>query len=212
MRFFRSKMGMTGLLLLLSLNSACRDRDTAPVVERQAVTVAFKMPVAVGKIPVSSLSPSGTKALERQEKKKNVSVTPVAVTTGALSLKDAAVIETEAYTGEGKVDPFVPLIKNEPVRVQAPERPLTPLERLDYSQMRLVAIVGRGADYVAMVEESGGKGYIVKIGTYMGRNGGVVSEIRKDRIIVSERVKDFKGDMITRTQEMKLNKTEDKEV
>ena len=61
-----------------------------------------------------------------------------------------------------------------------------------------------------MVEEAGGKGYIVMVGTYIGRNGGVVSNIEKDRVVVHERVKNFKGDIITRTQEIKLNRTEDK--
>ncbi len=212
-RFSKRKMGMAGLLLmLLILNPACKDKNPDPVVvEQQAVTLAFKMPVAVGKAPISSVSPSGTTSLDSREKKKTALVSQVAA-AGDSAQSDNAMAETAEYTGDGKVDPFAPLIKNEPVRVKEPERPRTPLERLDYSQMKLVAIVGRGTEYVAMVEEAGGKGYIVTVGTYIGRNGGVVSEIRNDRVIVHERVKDFKGDMITHTQEIKLNKTEDKEV
>ncbi len=219
MTMVKKKVGVTGLLILFILLPGCRDKVAEPVVEQQAITVAFKMPARVDKGPESSDSAKKTPAVSAVSQDKNktspaVSVSVVPSSAMAVALPEIVAKESEIpeYTGNGKIDPFMPLIKNEPVRAKEPERPRTPLEMLDYSQMKLVAIVSRGVQRVAMVEETGGKGYIVLVGTYIGRNGGVVSEIRKDRVIVHERKKDFKGDMITHTQEIKLNKTEGKEV
>lgn len=206
--FVKNIMGVLGLLMLLTLFFACKEKQTEPVVEMEVVTVAFKMPV----------DPSRTKALpvpdakekKRADKQKATKALPASASSEPLPEKKDTAPEIPKYSGEGKVDPFISLIKNEPVKAKEPSRPRTPLEKLDYSQMKLVAIVARGEEHVAMVEEAGGKGYIVLVGTYIGRNGGVVSNIRKDRVVVHERIKDFKGDMITRTQEIKLNKTEDK--
>jgi Tfp pilus assembly protein PilP len=44
-----------------------------------------------------------------------------------------------------------------------------------------------------MVEDSAGMGYIVGLGTPMGRNGGIVTAIEPERIIVEERVLDYYG-------------------
>lgn len=117
------------------------------------------------------------------------------------------------YTGEGRIDPFEPLIKAEkelPVKENLepdkPKRILTPLEKLDFSQISLVAIINSETDSVAMVQESSGKGYVVKIGTYMGQNGGQVDRIETDRIVIKEVVKNYKGVETTRFQELKLHK------
>jgi len=57
-----------------------------------------------------------------------------------------------------------------------------------------------------MVEEASGKGYEVKIGTYIGKNQGKVFEIRKSSIVVKELVKDYKGRLKERVKEIKLHK------
>jgi type IV pilus assembly protein PilP len=57
-----------------------------------------------------------------------------------------------------------------------------------------------------MVEEATGKGYEVRIGTYMGKNGGQVVDIQSDHIVVKELVADFKGIVTERFQELKLHK------
>ena len=206
--FLKNTIRVIGLLMLFTLFFACKEKQTEPVAEIESVTVAFKMPLDPSRnkvlpVPVGK----GKKRIDKQEATKAL---PVSASQESLLEKKETVPELTKYSGEGKIDPFIPLIKNKPVKTKEPARPKTPLERLDYSQMKLVAIVARGKEHVAMVEEASGKGYIVLVGTYIGQNGGVVSNIGKDRVIVHEQVKDFKGDMITRTQEIKLNKTEDK--
>ncbi|MBF0257953.1 MAG: pilus assembly protein PilP [Desulfamplus sp.] len=122
------------------------------------------------------------------------------------------------YIAKGKIDPFEPLIKEKPpVEVtqetseeDIPQRILTPLEKLDFGQMKLVAILTRESGSVAMVQEATGKGYIVNIGTYIGRNSGQIVSIEKDKLVIQEKVKDYKGNVVDRFQELKLNKLEDK--
>lgn len=123
-----------------------------------------------------------------------------------------------AYSAAGKINPFLQLIQTEAPEKpkeeeKEPERVLTPLEKLDLSQLQLVAIVravGEGDDF-AMVQEAGGKGYIIRKGTYIGENSGVVTRIEKDKIVIEESFKDFKGNEKTREKKMKLHKQDSKE-
>ncbi len=127
--------------------------------------------------------------------------------------------QVERYDATGKTDPFAPLISTEKKSAKgknsAPSeedlRIRTPLEKLDWSQMRLVAVIQTESNNIAMVEEAGGKGYIVKLGTYMGKNSGRVVSIHKDRIIISEKVKDYKGDTIVRDHEIRLHKSDNED-
>jgi len=116
------------------------------------------------------------------------------------------------YSSTGKIDPFLPLIQAKPVVVKEdvtedkPMRVLTPLEQFDLSQIRLVAVVEADSGNIAMVEETSGKGYILGLGTYIGKNGGRVEKILNDRIVIKEIVKDFRGDLISSSREMILHK------
>ena len=123
--------------------------------------------------------------------------------------------EKEHYDSQGKIDPFKPLIqaKSEtmPFFDKDPERILTPLEKIELSQIRLVAVIIMKNKRIAMVEEAGGKGYEVGIGTYIGKNRGKVSEIKKSSIVITELVKDFKGRFTEQAQEIKLHKIDNEE-
>ena len=117
------------------------------------------------------------------------------------------------YNPEGKLDPFASLYKEKPITVsttgqkllQAPRRPLTPLEKVDLSQLKLVAIIRALSGNIALVEEASGKGYVIKKGTYIGTRSGKVGKILPDRIIVEEESEDFSGKVSVREIEVKLN-------
>ena len=124
--------------------------------------------------------------------------------------------EDEHYDFEGKIDPFQPLVSDkaeeeETIDEEMPKRILTPLEKIDLSAIKLVAVVRTDAKNIAMVEEASGKGYIVKLGTYMGRNHGRVSEIKSNSIMVRELIKNYKGKYIEQFQEIKLLKKDGEE-
>ncbi len=69
----------------------------------------------------------------------------------------------------------------------------TPLERYELGQLRLVALI-YGGESRAVVEDDQGIGYIVKIGTRIGPNGGQVAQISPGRLVVHEEYVDFYGE------------------
>ncbi len=118
-----------------------------------------------------------------------------------------------SYNPDGKIDPFLPLLKDEPQKVlpdiktkKEKREPTTPLERVDLSQLKLTAIIRTSSGFKAMVEEITGKGYIVSVGTYIGIHSGTVTNILKDRIIVEEEVEDALGSVSNRNSELKFQK------
>ncbi len=131
--------------------------------------------------------------------------------------QQAADVESESvglYNPIGKIDPFAPLFRQEQVVsiVKTRERKkrrrghLTPLEKVDLSQMRLLGVILAPSGNRAMVAETSGKGYVVTAGTYMGIASGRVVEILKDRIIVEEEVENILGKISLRKRELKLQK------
>lgn len=90
------------------------------------------------------------------------------------------------YNPVGKPDPFKPFIQLTPVRELTRTAPLTPLQKYDLSQLKLVAIIATREGNVAMVEDSAGKGYFIRKGTEIGKNDGKVAKILKDRVIIEE--------------------------
>jgi type IV pilus assembly protein PilP len=118
------------------------------------------------------------------------------------------------YNPVGKVDPFAPLYKEETekkpenivVKPKGPERPRTPLEKLDLGQLKLTAIVTAQDQKRALVEEASGKGYVVEIGTKIGLERGSVVEIGQDRIVIEHQGEDDFGKTTSRKRELKLQK------
>ncbi len=118
-----------------------------------------------------------------------------------------------AYRYQGKLDPFLPLIKEEKAKTSAgiadkmgkrKRTPQTPLERIDLSQLTLTAVFRKQEQSKALVEEPTGKGYMVKEGTYIGLDGGQITKILKDRILISEVSEDVMGKPVTIERELKL--------
>ena len=119
------------------------------------------------------------------------------------------------YDSKGRVDPFIPLLTEKQETAEdgesnrdKPKRILTPLEKMSLSQIKLVAVVQMKGRALAMVEEASGKGYEVRLGTYMGQNGGQVSAIHAESIVVKEYFTDFKGKRRERFQEIKFHNNE----
>ncbi len=117
------------------------------------------------------------------------------------------------YNPKGKIDPFEPLLKDESAAVVAkvrvktdPNRPKTPLERIDLGQLKLVAVIAASTGNRALVEESSGKGYIIKAGTFIGLNSGKVVDIKNGKVLVEEEFEDVYGKAITQKKEITLPK------
>ena len=91
-----------------------------------------------------------------------------------------------AYDSAGKRDPFRPLFLDTRVAARPKVEPLTPLQRYELGQLRLVGIIHQLEPPRAMVEDSPGLGFILTPGTPVGPNGGVVAEIRPREVVVEE--------------------------
>jgi type IV pilus assembly protein PilP len=69
-----------------------------------------------------------------------------------------------------------------------------------------VGIIQAPSGSRALVQESSGKGYVVKKGTYIGTNSGKVVKILKDRIIIEEESEDIYGKPSIIKKPLKLQK------
>ena len=116
-----------------------------------------------------------------------------------------------SYNPKGKPDPFKPLL------VERPETPqkktaaaevvsegATPLERMDLGQVKLVAIIWNIQNPKAMVEDGGGKGYIISQGTLVGKNKGSVTQIAPTGVVIKEKYETPGGKVSTRDVTLKL--------
>ena len=94
------------------------------------------------------------------------------------------------YSAVGRRDPFRP-----PRAGSARSgEPQTPLQRYEIGQLRLVAVIYDTREPRAVVEDNQGLGYIVKVGTPVGPNGGQVREIQRGQVLISEDSVDYYGE------------------
>jgi type IV pilus assembly protein PilP len=114
------------------------------------------------------------------------------------------------YNPTDKIDPFEPLLREKAALAKKKKKikraPRTPLERIDLSQLKLVGIILASSGNRALVEESSGKGYVVKTGTYIGINGGKIVKIEKELVTVEEQFEDVFGKIQTQKRKLKLPK------
>ncbi len=120
-----------------------------------------------------------------------------------------------AFRPEGKPDPFRPFVRpappEEPFRAQVPTRALTPLERVEASQLRVIGIVwavDRPDQALAMVEMPDGKGFVLRPGVGVGRYGGKVRRITANEVIIEEHGLDIAGREQVREVILKLHPSE----
>jgi len=222
---------VTGLLVFLSAcekQSETKKQTTKPVI----VSGVILPPQAVGNdkktVPevVTPVKNHQARVISKPKTKAIVQTQPGVVTETLLKREEEAIADSQAgkngiqkkvsgYDPKGKINPFIPLIQAKEekgaksvVDDEKPKKLLTPLEKIELSQIKLVAVILMKDRQLAMVEESTGKGYEVKIGTYIGKNSGQVSKINQSSIIVKEYVKDYKGKRQAHFQEIKLHKKE----
>ena len=106
---------------------------------------------------------------------------------------------------ESNRDPFRPMTLRTKVDNNTRKREnLSPLERFELSQLKLVGIVWEIKDLRAMVEDSGGLGYVIKVGTPIGNNDGKVKAIYRNEVVVEEFYSDDYGARKKRDVGMKL--------
>jgi len=138
--------------------------------------------------------------------------TPTPLPSSMESKAEPAPIEKYTYDPKGKPDPFKPLIVEKaeatPAKpkqsVEAVLEAATPLERMDLAQLKLVAVIWNISDPKGMVEDATGKGYILSIGTIVGKNRGKVTQITYTGVVVTERYETSPGKFKSREVALKL--------
>lgn len=113
------------------------------------------------------------------------------------------------YNPVDKPDPFKPFIQITPTKEYSRGVPLTPLQKYEISQLKLVAIISTPEGNIALVEDSAGKGYFLKKGTVIGKNDGKVKKILKDKVIIEEVYEDIFGQKKTNEISLFLHQVEE---
>ena len=113
--------------------------------------------------------------------------------------------EDYIYDPTGKTDPFKSFIAiQEEMEELKRRKPRTYLETVELSQLQLTVIVTSGNESWALVRDSKGLGHVIKKGTFIGTEGGVVHEIREKEVIIREEYRDFRGNIKYRDQTKRL--------
>jgi type IV pilus assembly protein PilP len=139
------------------------------------------------------------------------------------------------YNPEGKTDPFAPFIveqersltqlESAPVSDQLMKmlslladlkEPKTELQRIGINELVLTSIVKTDEETVAMVRGPSGVGYMLRKGTAIGKNGGVVEEIVSEetetplgkqmirKVVIKEPYLDREGKLQYKDREMRM--------
>jgi Tfp pilus assembly protein PilP len=84
-----------------------------------------------------------------------------------------------------KRDPFRPFTLNR-ASVRRPPQNLSPLERYELGQLKLVGVIWDIKQPNAIVEDAAGLGYVVRTGTPIGANEGKVKKIQPAGLVIEE--------------------------
>jgi Tfp pilus assembly protein PilP len=108
-----------------------------------------------------------------------------------------------------KRDPFRPYTLNNKPSQRRREN-LSPLERYELGQLKLVGVIWDIKEPNAIVEDSAGLGYVVRIGTPIGSNEGKVKTIQPARLVIEEFQFDVYGakKMVERSMRLEPEKAE----
>jgi type IV pilus assembly protein PilP len=200
----------SGLLFLVScagagawgILSAQEDFQTPSQKTKEAVDKFGGAPAAIGKA-LQGLKDAAKAKLQQTLGGKRAVDANAESSDLNLPQKKSEPAEPARLSPEGKRDPFQPLNLKTKAGSQ-PKENLSPLERFDLGQLKLVGIVWDVKEPRAMIEDTAGLGYIVKIGTPIGSSEGRVKAIYRSEVVVEESYTDFSGAKKKRDVSMKL--------
>lgn len=114
-----------------------------------------------------------------------------------------------SYSPIGKRDPFRSYLADlAETQEQAAQRPVQATERFELDQYRLTGLITGTSQPKALVEDPEGVGHTVRIGSYIGKNGGVITRITSDGFVVTEEFRAPTGELVKVPITVKLPKPE----
>jgi len=117
------------------------------------------------------------------------------------------------YSSAGKADPFRPLIADSASKLASAANArdkafLTPLQKYELKDLKLVAVVVSEDGPTAMLEDPTGYGYVVRTGMLVGPNDGVVERVTQSGIIVREKIYNSLGEFEPRISTLTIQHVE----
>lgn len=196
---------LLALVLSSAVNAWCAEESlrTPSAQMKEAVGKLGKAPATIGK-SLQGLAHSAKERLrEALGRQADDGSKPEPVNLDLPENLPQSVPRTKKLEPHGMRDPFRPMTLQ--TRVVSRRRAnLSPLERFELSQLKLVGIVWDIKEPRAMVEDSRGLGYTIKVGTAIGNNGGKVKAIQRNQIVIEETLVDVAGAQKTRNVSLKL--------
>jgi type IV pilus assembly protein PilP len=126
--------------------------------------------------------------------------------------QEQAEVTSFEYVIEDRADPFVPFITDKSTaptidmnEIVEKNETLTGMQLFEPGQLTLVALLRRGNENIAMVQDFTGKGYVITEGTKIGRRG-VVKDITSKNVIIEETAETRAGKKIITEVVMSLKK------
>lgn len=84
-----------------------------------------------------------------------------------------------------------------------PSMVLTPIQT-GYESIKLVGVIWKNNETIALVETEGNKGHSVKEGDLLGPNFGVVEAIDKNQMSILEQSRDYRGNILSNKKQLDL--------
>ena len=121
--------------------------------------------------------------------------------------------DSYSYNHVGRNDPFkpfvspvtAPLAEQDPNEIIESNQALSGMQVFEPGQLTLVGVLLSPANELAFVEDQAKKGYVLKLGTPIGKRG-IVTKIELDKVHIEETAKTRSGQEIKNTVLMSLNK------
>jgi Tfp pilus assembly protein PilP len=170
---------------------------------KQALEKLTKTPATIGKSLEALTGAANAKLKQVFGDKPEVKTKEDLDDTSAL-LKKNPEPEPSKYVRKVNRDPFRP----SSIQTRTSNRSrdnLSPLERFELGQLKVVGIVWDIKEPRAMIEDTAGLGYTILVGTPIGGSEGKVKAINRNEVVVEESFQDFSGKRKTREVLMKLS-------
>jgi len=132
----------------------------------------------------------------------------------AEAVNDQAIADSDAnetdYAAGGQDYFYDPRNKRDPFRSyrfvgeSGPEKTFGPLGDFELGQLELSAVIWDATNPRALILDPGGRSYIVREGSQIGKNSGQVIHIGDNLVLVKETYENFAGERTTKDVELRI--------